>query len=369
MSVANYEDRSYPPVGTSLNYRRGDGAQVSLSIQGTPQPSGNSPVIATPVAAPATPATAPAATKPRPKITYFDLDDATPPTPPTPPVTAQPAIPLAPPLSLINNTTFTPPAATTAIVAPADDQIFDNPAVGGKFTIFVLLYGPPKYHSLHQRCVNAIVSTMPKNRLDLRIGSNELCNESVRFVDDLIAAGTVTKHYRHLTNDRKYPVMREMFYDPDLPITTKWLMWFDDDSIADRNPNWLRILAEQIAKFPQAAMFGGKLTWPLDTHQANHYKSRPWYKGKAFRDKGGRPATNGNVVHFAHGGCWALRVDAMQACNIPDPALGHNGGDYTIGEQLYQGGFILNSWNSQKQFIHTSSVPRRGLSEKHFGKA
>jgi hypothetical protein len=281
----------------------------------------------------------------------------------------QPAIPLAPPLALSPEVNFQPQAHTGILTAPTDDTIYDNPLVGGKYTVFVLLYGPPTYHQMHTRCINSIIATVPQSRLDLRIGSNELCLQSVAFVDKLVEDGVVTKHYRHRTNDKKYPVMREMFYDPSLPINTKWLLWFDDDSIADRNPNWLRILSEQIVKNPTGAMFGAKLFWNLSTHQANHYRRRPWYKGKLFRDKHGRPTPNGNIVHFATGGFWALRVDAMQACNIPDDTLGHNGGDYTIGEQLYQGGFELRPFNGQKQFVHTSSVKRRGLDEKHFGMA
>ena len=81
----------------------------------------------------------------------------------------------------------------------------------------------------------------------------------------------------------------------------------------------------------------------------------------------GKPSPNGDKVIFVAGGFWALSTEAMRASNIPDPELGHNGGDVLIGEQLYQNGFDLKAWNGQKQFIHTSSVPRRGLSETHIG--
>jgi hypothetical protein len=50
----------------------------------------------------------------------------------------------------------------------------------------------------------------------------------------------------------------------------------------------------------------------------------------------------------------------MISCNIPDPEIGHNGGDVCIGEQLYQGGYQAKSWNAKKQFVNTSSVKRRG---------
>lgn len=257
----------------------------------------------------------------------------------------------------------------THVPGNINSDIFDHPTIGGRLTVFVLLYGAQAYHAMHKKCINAIISTIPGGRLDLRIGSNELCGDSVKFVDKLVDEGMVTKHYRHVTNDKKYPVMREMFNDPDCPIETKWLLWFDDDSIADRHQRWCHLLMQQIIAGADnnCHMYGAKYIWTLQTGQANWIKGRPWYRGRPFRTANGRPAANGDKILFAAGGFWALSTEAMRACDIPDAELGHNGGDYTIGEQLYQGGFELKAWNGQKQFVNTSSVPRRGLSERHIG--
>jgi GT2 family glycosyltransferase len=188
-------------------------------------------------------------------------------------------------------------------------------------------------------------------------------------VDGLVDNGLVTKHYRHQTNDKKYPVMREMFWDPAHPITTNWVVWFDDDSIADRNRQWVYLLLQKIidAKAGGAGLVGPKFFWDLKPGQAEHYKSRPWYRGRAFCDRHGKESPNGTKIVFAAGGFWAMATEALRAADVPDPALGHNGGDYTIGAQLWQHGYSVASWNSNKQFVHTSSVPRRGLSEPHFG--
>lgn len=256
-------------------------------------------------------------------------------------------------------------------IRPGNDTIFDNPHVGGKFTIFVLTYGPDQWHRMHRKCLDTIIATVPAGRLDLRVGSNQLCATSVDYINELVKQGIVTKHYAHRTNDKKYPVMREMFWDDSLPIQTKWLLWFDDDSIADRNRMWAYLLAQKmITSHPAGAhLLGDIRIWELLPGQAATYKSRPWYKGRPFRDRRGQASPNGNKVLFCAGGFWAMTVEAMRACGVPDDALQHNGGDYTIGEQLWQSGFGMSSWNSQKQFVHTSSVPRRGLSETHFGVA
>lgn len=349
MAASQYEDRSYAPIGSSLIYRRGDGATVTINVTDGARPQRVEPTVGA--------ARSVAVARPR----HFDpfADDV--------PPAVLPAVPLAPPtpLQLAPGIDLTPVKRTGT--SPTDDAVFDHPAVGGKFTIFVLLYGPSKFHQLHKQCLDAIIGTVPQKRFDLRVGSNELCQESLRYVESYVQAGIITKHYRHAGNDRKYPVMREMFRDPALPIDTQWLLWFDDDSIADRNRDWLRILCGSIAANPDVAMFGGKMYYQLTKAQIDTYRSRPWFRGKAFRNKQGQAVPNGNCAHFAHGGFWALRTNAMRACDVPDANIGHNGGDYTIGEQLYQGGFTIKSWNGQKQYVHTSSVPRRGLSEPHFG--
>jgi hypothetical protein len=185
----------------------------------------------------------------------------------------------------------------------------------------------------------------------------------------LQSQGHINLIYEHTTNDKKYPVMREMFYDPAHPIETKWLLWFDDDSIADRNPEWLRLLAKvMIEHYPSNHhMIGNKFIWHMLPGQADTYRTRPWYKGREFRMKNGKPSPNGDKILFATGGFWAITAEAMRNCDIPDKQIGHNGGDYTIGEQLYQGGYKIKQWNGKKQFVGTSSVPRRGLDEKHYG--
>lgn len=251
--------------------------------------------------------------------------------------------------------------------AVTDDNVFDDPVIGGKFTVCILFYGPAAYHDLHMRCLNSIISTSPPGRIDLRVASNEVCEETSAVLERLAEQGVVTKYYKHDKNELKYPVMRKMFHDPDCPITTNYTLWFDDDSVADRNMQWLKVLAGAIIQNPDAGLFGADMILQLSQQQMQYYKTRPWYKGKKFRLRNGKPADNGYYAVFVAGGFFAIKTEAIRAADVPDPALTHNGGDYTIGEQLYQNGYGIKGWNRQKQFIHTSSVPRRGESQPHFG--
>lgn len=253
------------------------------------------------------------------------------------------------------------------VVTEKNEAILDHPIIGGRFTSFVLLYG--NYPEMHRECLEALLKTVPKARRDLRVGSNQLCEASKAFIAELVAAGEVTKHYAHASNDRKYPVMREMFYDESHPITTNYLTWFDDDTIACQNHNWLYALAELIVrKHPEGyRMFGPKQIHAIAPAQLETFKRGSWYRGKSFFDKKGRPVPNGRFSLFATGSCWALETKAMREANIPDPRIGHNGGDYTIGAQLTQAGYAVHNFTHKKEHVFWSKYKRRGLSETHFG--
>ncbi len=287
----------------------------------------------------------------------------------TTPVLLPVALPMAPPaIPLPIPTVRNEPNGNKAKIIPAPPisrTVFDHDRVGGKFTVCVLLYGD--YFDMHRRCLSAILQTCPSERIDLRVGSNQLGEKSLDYVSGLKADGRIRLHYCHSTNERKYPVMREMFYDPACPIDTKWIIWFDDDSMCDKEKDWLPLLSQQIIQYPDVSMFGPHQFYTLGPGQVAWIKEGDWYRGRPFRDRGGVGSPNGTRVHFTTGSFWCLSTEAMRRCNIPDKRLGHNGGDWTIGEQLWQGGFKLKGWTGNKQIILWSSVKRRGVSEPHPG--
>lgn len=247
----------------------------------------------------------------------------------------------------------------------SDDSVLDHPSVGGKVTAFILFYGGEEHYELHKRCLTSLLATTSPTRVDLRVGSNALNAKSLAMIEDYVQQGFITKHYRHESNDYKYPVMREMFYDPEHPITTKWVLWFDDDSICDVESSWLNILGIHISqhhKGKEAHMIGAKYTWTMNSKHKEIFASRPWYNARPWRQANGQPSPNGNKIIFAAGGFWAITHEALVAADIPDLGTGltHTGGDWQIGEQLYQAGYGLKQFNGKKQFVRTSSVDRRG---------
>jgi len=252
-------------------------------------------------------------------------------------------------------------------VTTAYPDIFNHPTIGGKFTICLLMYGD--YSDMHKICLDTLMQTVPAHLVDLRIGSNDLCDKTLEYLDDIERSGRTFIHYRNQDNKRKYPVMRDMFYDESNPITTNYTIWFDDDTVCNRDAHWLGKLAETIIDNHDDGyrMYGPIYTWNIRNSQMDWIKESKWYSGRPFRDRRGRPALGANKIYFATGSFWALETEAMHKCDIPDRRIGHNGGDYMIGEQLYQGGYKLKAFSSSKQVVNWSAFPRRGLDEKHTG--
>lgn len=242
--------------------------------------------------------------------------------------------------------------------------VLNDPKLGGKMTICVLLYGNEIHY--HRRCLTSIMATVPPSRLDLRVATNQVGMETRNLLRTL----PITKVYADNTRRRKYPAMREMFWDPDCPITTPWLCWFDDDThVRPEAAGWLQLLTEKILACPDPhlGMLGIQKYHPLkiapNKDPRPWFTSAPWHQGKMFRTAQQVPAPNGTCIHFCVGWFWALKTEAMRACDIPDLRLGHNGGDVTIGEQLYQGGYSLLEFNTEKAYIFTPPDGRRGYRE------
>jgi hypothetical protein len=260
------------------------------------------------------------------------------------------------------------PAALQMLPTPAvethkDVTQFDHPVIGGKVTVCALLYG--EYYPLHRRCLDSILAAIPRERLDLRVASNAACMSTLSYLRDL----PITKHYQHAENAKKYPVMREMFHDPTLPLATNYLLWFDDDTEICHRDFVRQLLSLIIAnKAQQVGMFGIPLYHRLtDEAQASWFRQASWNRRRLLRAAQGNEAPNGDCIHFCTGWFWAADTRALRECDIPDARLNHNGGDITIGEQLHQGGWKLAEFNKGKQFVFTPTREkggRRGYAEK-----
>lgn len=247
-------------------------------------------------------------------------------------------------------------------------RFVDSPTIGGKITFFVLLYG--NFADMHRRCLTAIQNTTNRKDVDLRVYCNNVCEDTSKLCTNLYNEGVISTIYQSKENKYKYPCMREMFNDEAMPIKTKWLVWFDDDTMCDVDPLWFDKMCSAINSAYIAdsnfAMLGPIYHFAMQPKHADWVKKADWYRGKKFRERNGKESVNGNKIFFTTGSFWALRTDAMINSKIPDIRLSHNGGDVCIGEQLWQNGYTLKNWNGDKKTVCWSSTPRRGTSQPIF---
>jgi hypothetical protein len=235
-------------------------------------------------------------------------------------------------------------------------EALDHPIIGGKFTICVLCYGP--HTDLAKRCLDSILTSLPRSRIDLRIATNEAATETINYVDSL----RPDVLYLHEDNRKKYPAMREMFHDPAHPLQTRYLVWFDDDAmVVDKQ--WAVRLAETIVTNHREGcrLFGDKHFHNLANYlsvnqQPVHrpdlwFRRAAWFKGVQFNTKRGQPAPNGACVDFVVGWFWAIATETIRLADIPDARLNHNGGDITIGAQVTQTGAGMCQFNKNKAIV------------------
>jgi hypothetical protein len=237
--------------------------------------------------------------------------------------------------------------------------------LGGKLTVCVLCYGD--YFWTQRACLDGILKTIPSDKLDLRITCNACSTQVLEYVRTL----SPTALYINEGNIFKYPAMRQMFWDPDHPITTNYVAWFDDNTWV-KHLNWLNILADDIHRqSQQVGAYGPRSYRTFKLHQEKDprgwFQQSSWYRGKDFRSKHGSPIPNGDTIHFCSDWFFVVSAEAIRQCDIPDRRLLQKGGDIVIGEQLYQNGYKIKDFNSAKNLVFTPPAGqglKRGRKEK-----
>lgn len=226
-----------------------------------------------------------------------------------------------------------------------------------KFTVCALLYGD--YPDLARRCLEPLFKLNELGLIELRVGLNEVCDDTSNYV--LSRRDSITTREAN-PQIFKYPMMRELFYSK--PITTDYLMWFDDDSYikADNLTLWLSSIEKDMES---CDMLGSVYGIKYGADQRAWCETQPWYRGKPIPQ----------FPRFATGGWWCIRTDVLRTYDWPIKELKHCGGDVALGILLAQNdlklrhtkeGVAINADSSGKE----SAAQRRGASktERPIGK-
>lgn len=226
------------------------------------------------------------------------------------------------------------------------------------FTICVLLYGD--HYLLARRCLDSIIERLPRNRYELRIGMNAVVPATASYVRELAQHGLVqaTDVYESTENILKYPMMRRMLHDPDNRVTSKYLIWFDDDSYLD----WpVRTEFDWFGKIENLLqdndLLGAIYSIKFGGGQREWVQAQPWYTGKS-------PV--GRQLTFATGGWWATHPEHLYRLDYPWPELTHNGGDTMLSECFLQQGLRVTNFRegvriNADEIGRESKAERRGL--------
>jgi len=204
--------------------------------------------------------------------------------------------------------------------------------------------------------------------VELRIA----CNQVPLDTTNMLNTFPTRKIYKDSGQRRKAQAMRDIFYDQDDPIDTRWVVWLDDIAFA-KDPTWLNCLVEAISNQKpgdDVGLVGLKVRYELAGRRGRDprdwFGRAAWFAGKDFRNKLGRNAPNGDQIHLVHGNFFAISRRLLQATTIPDERISQSGTAICIGEQAHQLGFRTKQFNTDYQYVQvTHTKVKRGLHEKY----
>ena len=239
-----------------------------------------------------------------------------------------------------------------------EQKTFELPKViaqtpfAGSLTVFLLMCG--HNDNIQRECLKEIVKTRALQHITLRVAAVNISENMKRILADAQA----DKVYWYSDERGKYRIMRDMFWDSEAPITTEYVVWFDDNAFI-RDSSWIIKLKKEIKaqKLPNVAMFGARMIYKPESRVFSSFdkwaKTSHWYRTAHWQTESGGVAPNGDCVHYCAGWFFALSTEALKNSNIPDKRLVHRYGDIAVGAQLHQNGYLVKDFNSNKKLVYT----------------
>ena len=254
-------------------------------------------------------------------------------------------------------------------------------------TVCILTYGD--YLPYFRRCLESVLAHTPPGEIELRLGLNAapesfrearerllpeegaadstLLARVVERVSFVGPGGMPVRMWNSPGNLYKEPMARLLYHD--LPLTTEYAVWFDDDSYVEAG--WWQALTPLLDRHVD---YIGQPWW-VDylPGQADMIRAQSWYRGLPFDAREGRPG-----VEFMTGGFMAVRAERLRQANFPDTevrwkgdSMKQYGGDTLLGEIARQLG-----WTREVHDRHIKvnvdledkhPAPRRGGTGRQFG--
>jgi hypothetical protein len=233
----------------------------------------------------------------------------------------------------------------------------------GRFTVLVLCYGP--FAWLAKRCLESVYRGLPHPAAaGVRIGLNQVAPATEAVVADLVERHpeVPTLVDASSRNRLKYPVLRDWIHGAE-PVTTEFVMWFDDDSfVRPQVSDFYGACQRQMQQADVASELWQCRLGGAQPHWIRNHAS--WYNCKDVQE--------GQKVEFAIGGWWCARTAVLRDNDWPPAVPFHNGGDVLFGELCRQREYRLVRFNPGVAINADRSgrggrMPRRGHSEAPLG--
>lgn len=254
------------------------------------------------------------------------------------------------------------PAAPEPVIAPKPFQVkparellaggdgwaaFDDPLIGGKFSVLVSLEG--REHRPMLRTIRSVLDSIPEDRRDLHITYWDVSEETMSVLERLPAA-------LHKMEQPGRAKALAQILSPETKLE-KYLVWFSDLAHAKTNDWALKLVDTILRQPPESAVgfYGVKRREVFKNNTLNWFRNASWFRGRPFRNKRGAPSPNGNEIHYTLGHFWAASVAALRGAGVPDARLETAGLNVCIGEQLYQAGWNTKMFDGDSRMIGISA--------------
>jgi GT2 family glycosyltransferase len=209
-----------------------------------------------------------------------------------------------------------------------------TPSVDFPVTICVVCYGP--HTALAERFLASLYHHTDPALFTLRAGLNEVVPATSALFDDYAARYGNVELYVEQTNIFKAPLMRRMF--TETPLTSKWVIWFDDDSYVTQ-PDWLMRLALKMQAQPNITQWGQTYAlWRTDEAMREFISQGRWYRDLPLMRGVDMDGNEAYEFRFATGGFWAMLTDAIRQLDWPEERIIQANDDFLLGEALRQNG-------------------------------
>lgn len=213
-------------------------------------------------------------------------------------------------------------------------------------TVCVLLYGD--YPELAERCLQSLSrGGVPAG--SVRVFANACSERTLASLNLSVIECSGSNIY-------KYPAMRRMFYSEILPITTPYVMWFDDDSCLRPSvtSQWFADTMRAVV-LSDADLAGALYQRAWQGRQREWVQEQPWYRGRELPEQ---------QVPFVQGAWWVAKLDSLWEIDYPWPTLQHNGGDMLLGVAAKQHDWLVLPYSvgvaiNADEHLTESAAPRR----------